>query len=257
MRYATANDIINRAVVEIGLRPDVDPVASLDETFVQMTALLNVAGNELRNLHAWQQFRGIVDATLDSGSANVLLGNGVTVNTGGVYDLPDDFDSMLDQTGWDRSNNLPVGGPLSAQDWTYLQGRDLVSQTIYASFRLAENKLYLFPQPAPEGLRITFEYLSNYWVIEAGNSRPTIDRVDTGSDVIAYDAILIKAMLKLKFLNAKGLPAQDAALEFDTMLQSRMAKNEGAPVLSAGNNRRGMPYLDPYRNTGDTNYGSV
>lgn len=245
-RYATANDIINRAAVEVGLNADVDPLASSDETFVQMTALLNNCGDELVNLHDWGQLINEIDFTTNAGDS-------------GIYPLPEDFDHMIDQTGWDRKNRVALGGPLSAQDWTYLKGRDLVSQTIYASFRLSDNRLNLFPQPPPEGLRITFEYVSNYWVFEQGSQdgQPTKPQVETGSDVVAFDALLIKAFLKLKFLNAKGLPAQDAAMEFDSILDSRTGKNAGASILSAGNISRGTPYLNPWRNVGDSGFGNV
>lgn len=242
MRYYTANDIINRAAVEIGLNPSTDPVASSDETNVQFTQLLNAVGQELLNLHDWQELREVIDFT-------------TTGTDTGNYDLPDDFDRMINQTGWDRTNSVQVGGPLSAQDWTYLVGRDLVSQSIYASFRLTDSKMSLFPQPPPVGLRVTFEYISRNWVREQGQQKNNRDTVGTGSDTVRYDPIMAIKFLKLKYLQAKGLPAADAAMEFENMLESRLGRSEGSPILSAARNARAFPYLSPYGNTGDTGYG--
>ena len=240
-RFDNAGDIINRAALEIGLVPVSDPVGSTDEAFIQLTGLLTSAGQEMVELHPWQVLTSVFEFTttdLDTGS----------------YDLPDDYSYMIDQTGWDRSNDLPVAGPLSAQDWTYLEGRDLVSSTIYASFRELDGKMNLFPQPPPVGLRVTFEYMGRNWLREQGASDAFRDTVGSGDDIILFEPILMVKFLKLKFLSAKGFDATTAALEFDNIFQGRIGKNTGAPILSASNTG-GYPYLNSYRNLPDTNYG--
>ena len=173
----------------------------------------------------------------------------------GTYTLPDDFSYMIDQTGWEYSQAVPLGGPLSAQDWTYLAGRDLVSQSIYASFRLVDNKFDLYPQPPPNGLDIRFEYISRNWTAEQANTDNRSDVVVTGSDVILFETIMMVKFLKLKFLSAKGFDTAQAALDFETIFLSRTGKDEGAQILNASAFSRGYPYLNGYFNVGDTNYG--
>ena len=241
-RLLTANDIINRAAVEVGLVKAVDPVGDLDETFVQLTELLTSAGQEMVELHPWQilvkEFQ-IVTTDQDTGT----------------YDLPDDFSYMIDQTGWEHSNRVAMGGPLSPQDWTYLKGRDLISQSIYASFRLVDNKFDIYPQePVPNGLDINFEYIGRNWVQEQ-NQGPLKDMITIGTDVVLYEPIMIIKFLKCKFLEAKGFDPSSARNEFENMFNSRTGKDTGAPILNASNNSRGFPYLHPYYNTSDTGYG--
>lgn len=241
-RYLPVDDIINRAAVEAGLLPSSSPVTDPDETFIQMVGLLNSAGQEMIDLFPWQELvkqYAITTTQADSGT----------------YDLPDDFSYMIDQTGWDRTNKVAMGGPLSAQDWTYLEGRDLVSQSIYASFRQVDGKLDLYPQPPPDDLNITFEYISRNWLAEQGQTEANRDTIGAGSDTCILDPLLMIKFLKLKFQQAKGFDASAAGLEFETMLNSRTGKNTGAPILSASNSGRGFPYLSPYYNTGDTGYG--
>jgi len=240
-RYATANDIINRAAVEVGLSTVTDPVSSIDDAFVQLVTLLDSCGQELIELNQWQQFVKQYEIITQAGDT-------------GEYDLPDDFAYMIDQTGWDRSNDLPVAGPLSAQDWTYLEGRDLVSSTIYASFRELDGKMNLFPQPPPVGLRVTFEYMGRNWLREQGAVDAFRDTVGSGDNIVLFEPILMVKFLKLKFLSAKGFDATTAALEFDNIFQGRIGKNTGAPILSASNTG-GYPYLNSYRNLPDTHYG--
>lgn len=240
-RFETANALINRAAIEVGLNADNDPVSSPDETYIQMQALLDSLGQELVNLYDWPIL--VREMTIDT-----------SVDNSGIYDLPDDWDHMINQTQWDTVNTVPVPGPLSPQQWTYLKGTNLVSQTIYATLRQFDNKLELYPQPVPETL-ITLEYISRNWVMEQGQTTPNADNIQTGSDFVMFDPLLVVKMLKLKYLQAKGLPAQDAAMEFDTMLQARMSKSTGAPMLNAGRSSRRYPYITGC-NAPETGYGA-
>lgn len=238
-RIYTANNIINRTAVEVGLTAVTDPVSSTDDNFTQLTGLLNSAGQELVELHAWEVLEKVYSlVTSDTDS--------------GAYQLPDDWAYMIDQTGWDQSNNVPVAGPLSAQTWTYLEGRDLVTSTIYASFRLAQGEFDLFPQPPPDALEISFRYIMRNWVREPGGLEK--DSVGLGSDLVLYEPILAIKMLKMKWLEAKGFDSTKASIEFNTIFDSRAGKDAGAPVLSASNTGRGMPYLSPW-NTPDSGFG--
>ncbi len=241
-RLSTANDIINRVAVEIGLSKVTDPLSSADEAFVQLSELLNAAGQELVELHQWQALVRVFELTTALGDT-------------GSYNLPDDFSYMIDQTGWDKSNRVAIGGPLSAQDWSYLAGCDLISQSIYASFRLVDNKFDIYPQdPVPDGLNIRFEYMSRNWVQEQPSGLRK-DLVTEGADIVLYEPILAIKFLKVKFLQAKGFDTTAAAQELENMFTSRTGKDTGASILSASNNSRGFPYLHPYYNTADTGYG--
>lgn len=238
---ATANNILNRVAAEVGLPTAVDPYSSQDPNFVQMTYLLNIAGEELSQLYPWEflaREHQILTSDTDSGD----------------YPLPVDFLYMLNQTGWERSENVPLFGPLSAQDWQYLLGRDLVNQTIYASFRIQEGQFTIFPQPPPNGLDIHFEYQSKNWVIDSTTGTPTSDAVKTGADIPLFDRTLISRALKVKYLEAKGFDSNKAQDDFNQMYQMLTSHDKGADVLSAGRRRVGYPYLSPY-NLPDTGYG--
>ena len=241
-RYITANDVLNRVAAEVGLTPITDPYASQDPAFIQMQHLLNTSGQELLESFPW---------------ANLVRSEQITTQAGdsGKYDLPSDFAYMIDQTGWERAENVPLFGPLSAQQWTYLLGRDLVSYTIYASFRLAENQFWLFPQPPAVGLDINYEYISRNWV-KAGDQADTFrDEVQVGSDVPLYPPILITRILKLRFLQARGFDTTGPMAEYRHALESWKGKDNSAPILNQGNRGWQYPYLDGLRNTPDTNYG--
>lgn len=238
----TASNILNRVAAEVGLQPVTDPYSSADPSFIQLRYLLNTAGEELLMAYPWELITketSITTADTDSGD----------------YPLPADYFSMINQTGWERSNNVPLMGPLSPQDWQYLLGRDLVNQTIYASFRLNEGLFRIFPQPPPNGLDIHYEYLSKNWVQDG--TQPTIQKseVTQGSDQPLYDRTLISRYLKVKFLESKGFDTTKAQDDLNNVFGWLTGKDKGAPVLSAGGGFRGFPYLNGYSNVPDTGFG--
>ena len=239
---APANDILNRVAAEVGLEPISNPWDSAKQELRQMRFLLNIAGEELSQLYQWEflnQEHQITTSDTDSGD----------------YPLPDDFLYMINQTGWERAENVPLFGPLSAQDWQWLLGRDLVSHTIYASFRIKEGLFSIFPQPPPNGLDIHFEYVSRNWVVDSSTGDTLTDRVKTGADTPLYDRTLLSRYLKVKFLEAKSLDTTKAQADLDQMFGLLTAHDKGAEVLSAGRNRRGFPYLDGFTSVPDTGYG--
>lgn len=240
---ADINDILNRVAVEVGFTPVADPWTDNDQQFLQLRHLAQVAGDELCLAYDWEFLnRSHQIQTLDTDS--------------GEYPLPTDFLDMKDQSGWERSENVPLFGPLSSQDWTYLLGRDLVSYTIYASFRIKDGKFNVFPQPPPNGLDINFEYQSNGWIADGGDPEIRKTTLDAATDVPLFDKTLFSRYLKSKWLDAKGFDSTRATDDFSMMFNAITGKDKGAKIISAGRNSRGFPYLDGRWNTPDTGYGA-
>ena len=179
------------------------------------------------------------------------------------YPLPADFKYMLDQTGWMRDQNVPLGGPLSAQDWQYLKGRDLVSSTIYASFRLNNGVMKLWPSDSliAASQTIAYEYMSENWVCPTGseNLDTCMTSASASSDVILIPDPIPMLYLKARFLAAKGMDTAAADAEFNDAFLSLSGMDKSAPILSVGGMQRGsrgMPYLNTWRSVPDTKYGS-
>lgn len=242
-RLETANTIINDVALEVGLSPVNDVYASQDENFIQLRGLLVNSGRELAQLNDWsileQQFS---------------LNTGANPPSDGLYNLPDDFDHMVDQTGWNSGGNVPVGGPLSPQVWSTLVGRELGSTTIYASFRLTQNQIQLYPSPAPADTDLSFMYMSRYWVQEAGGTRK--DRPALSDDIILYNPTLVGKYLKYKWLSAKGMDTSAALSELDRVFDSTTGKDRGAAVLNASTGSVGMPYLSPWVSVPYSGFGT-
>lgn len=243
-RLSTVNDIVNQVAVEVGLSPTTDVFSTNDVAFEQLRYLLQSSLKELLELHPWQILTRSFSYTTVQGET-------------GKIPLPVDFAYMIPQTGWEQNSNVPLVGPLSPQDWTYLQGRDLVGSTIYASFRLNENQLWIFPQnPAPADLKITFEYISLN-LIQRSGILPIeyTDQVEAPADIPLFPPHLIQRLLKAKFLEAKGFDSQKAQDAFWQSFNSWVGRDNSAPILNAGRAWRGYNYLNGFYNTPDSRFG--
>lgn len=237
----TVENILNRAASELGLDRSADAYGSTEKHFIQMKDLLQTCGEELCLAYPWEfltEEHQITTSSLDTGD----------------YALPTDFHYMIPQSGWERANNVPLFGPLTPQDWTYLLGRDLVSQTIYASFRLKAGQFSIFPQPPPDALDVNFEYQRNTWVLDNDGSTHK-DDFDAGDDKPLFDRTLMILMLKLKFLEAKGFDTTRAQANFNQVFGFLTGKDQSGDILKVGGGSV-YPYLDSWRNVGDTGYGS-
>lgn len=241
-RFKTINQIVNQVAVETGIPNQVDVFASTDAATAQLIALANSCGYELLQDEAWEGLVRIHEFTTQEQDS-------------GEYELPADFAYIINQTAWDRTNNVVLGGPLSAQEWEYLQGRDLVSSTIYATFREAQHQFWLYPQPPAVGIEIAYEYISRNWVLVKGVAGDFSDAVVAPSDVVLYEPHLFERLLKLRFLEARGFDTSMAAGQYDKSLTSWTGKDKGAPVLNQGRRHTGIPYLDGLYNTPDSGFG--
>lgn len=241
--FKTAQQVINQVANEVGLAapPTFDPTVSADPAFVQLTALCTSAGQELYGMHEWQTLQKTFQITTHA------------IDTG-IYPLPPDFGYIIDQTGWNPTNRLPLGGPLTPQNWEYIVRSGLGTNTVYVSFKISQNQFQTLPVPPQEGGIITFEYISRWWVAVTGApTTPAQDSVLLATDVLLFEPILIEKFLKLRFLEAKGFDTTAAAQQFMNTFNQYTGKDVASQTLNMAR-MRVFPYLG-WRNIPETNYG--
>ncbi len=238
----TAANILNTAAAEAGIAPVADPYASDDKTFQQMRYLLNTAGVELCLAHPWEFL--VSETTINSALPDQE-----------TFDLPDDFYYIIPQTGWSQSQRIPLGGPLTAQEWTYLKGRDLAQNTLYSSFRLFDGKIGFYPAPPETGFEFTYEYISKNWVIDADDNTLRKDEVTKAGDKPLFDKTLISRYLKLKYLESANFDTNKAQGDFNQIFDFLTGKDKSGKVLNAGNYGAGYRYISIW-NAPDTGYGT-
>lgn len=247
MAYDTSADVIAAACIECGLTPVSDPYSSSADEQVQLRNLLNQCGRELYAMPegGWQQF--VKSHTIDTTATPVADGR---------YALPSDFGFFINSTGWtptDAGMGLPLGGPLTEQQYAYLVATNLASSTIYVSFLFQEGEIQVLPAPAPADIDITFQYHSNAWAQTAAGAGLT--KCTAADDVVRFEPILISTMLALRYKQAKGLEASALEQRFQNLYQKFTGINKPAPVLSLVHARQ-FPYLNPWTNVPQSGFGS-
>jgi len=246
-RYDEAGDIINRAAAECGITPVTDPFLSTDSSFKELVVFFTSAGQEMLALYEWNKLNrthSIITGTTPSNPIGT-----------GKYDLPDDFGYFIDQTGWDKTERLPLGGPMTNQDYAYLVNTNLANSTVFVTFRMNEGQFWVLPDPPLSGQEINFQYISRNWVQPAGTTSvdDRTDIVAAFADLVLYEPILMIKFLKLRFLEAKGFDTTAAVGQFITMFNSWTGKDVSAPILRMAHPRV-FPYLG-YRNIPETGFG--
>lgn len=256
MAFGTAGEIINDAATEIGLvvpggAANPDPWASTDPNVIQLIGQLKSAGRELTKTRNWNYLRREALITTVAGVPN--------------YPLPADFLNMIDQTGWIRTTRLPMGGPVTPQEWQYLKAR-MTGITITLLFRPATRRLEIFPDVnTPGGLQIYFEYQICNWAggdqsVAGGNGAnatvtyPTSDAPTQASDLVWFDKWLISRLLKLRFLEDKGMPTVSAERQFLSALDKAAGDDTQAPILSLSGRNNAL--LLGERNVPPSGFGS-
>lgn len=219
MAYDTAATIINDALIEVGLSSVTDPFAESDPNVVQMCTFLKNVGREVARQHKWTILRKEHSFTTVQGTA--------------TYALPTDFLEMYDQTGWNRTNRLPLGGPLSAQEWQYLKAR-LVNVVFTVLFRPMSGTMYLYPDTnTPGGYDIAYEYKSNGWVRRPALPSDTYHDAPTAyNDIIQFDSLLMSRGLKLAWLKAHGFDTTAAQQDYNAALNAAKGLDSFVPILS-------------------------
>jgi len=165
MAWDTAASIINDAAVELGLiSADIAaPYSSANRNIIQLCRLLKGVGQDLVKLRAWTHLQKEHTFLFVSGTAD--------------YNMLADFARWIDETAWNRSNRLPLGGPVNAKDWQLLKAVT-ASGVLYNIFRTVAGVIRVYPTPTTTD-SVAFEYISNRWV-EPVAVKASLDLATTG-----------------------------------------------------------------------------
>lgn len=219
MHFDTPDNIINSAGKELGLWTTTvsNPFSSTDDNCLMLVALLNRVGRMLVKARPWSWL------TREYTFA--------TVNGTASYALPTGFDRIRDQTHWNRTTALPLGGPASAQAWQMMKARTATG-TVVRPFRVFGNLLYLYPTPTAAE-NVYYEFITSYWVRPTAQTVPTATSTTLITDTLWFDETLMVAGLKLAFARAKGRDATGPQAEYDECYRAAAGGDSTAPIVSA------------------------
>jgi len=133
----------------------------------------------------------------------------------------------------------PMQGPVSPQVWAWNKF-GLVAAGVYFQYRILHNKYAVYPIPGV-GQEFALYYISKNWVIDGSSPDPQnpiyIDRVIRATDTPLYDRRVMISGLKVKMWAQKGFDTTTLQEEFNYLLASEKAQNQGAPVINLSGGR--------------------
>ncbi len=170
-----------------------------DTQVLQMLRLLEEEGTDLSKRGEWEgttfEATHVSLAAEDQGALTAIATNG--------------YRSMKNGTFWDRTNKLPIIGPLNDQQWQNLKAVTTAGPRY--SYRIRGGKLLISPTPTA-GYTWAFEYMSVNWLLGAnGTTYKQYATLDTDTILLPEDLVLMG--LRWRWKKEKGL---DYAEDYQT-----------------------------------------
>lgn len=215
MGLSTLAEIADRAADELVIARPGTYVSSIVPAARRLLACANAAGRDLMRAHDWGALQALGTVTTAIGTAS--------------YPLATDYDRMISDTGWDRSNDWMMVGPDSPQINRYLNESAAAHVGPRKRFRLQGPNIVIFPTPtAIETL--VYEYVSNKWARSSVGAAQLEFVADT--DTTVFDPDLMRAEIKWRYLAATGMAFDDLRADAMGIRDSRIGADLGGTTLN-------------------------
>lgn len=148
--------------------------------------------------------------------------------------MPADYDRLVDQTDWDKSQHWELLGPETAQQWQWLKSGFIASGP-RARYRRLGGFFQIWP-PLGANHLLGFEYISKNWVFSAAaalaGTAPDKPAFTADTDTCIYPDRLMVLGLKLKYFEAKGFDTTAYFRDWTTQKSIAWSNDKGSAILS-------------------------
>ena len=193
---------------------------------------------------------GVSGTTVTVGQKLSGDGNGAILFAKTEYELPPDYETITDNTHWDKTKHWQMLGPEDAQQWQWLKS-GYISTGPRVRWRILGNKFQIWP-PMNTQEYLGFEYRSKGWALSASGQVKNSFTAD--SDTTIFDDRLMVLYTKLKYFQVKSFDTTALTQDYQRYLNIVKANDKGSATLSFA------PYptkvLIGYANIPDTGYGT-
>jgi len=178
-------------------------VGSQDDQLVQIVGLLNEVLEDLTTRYVGQALQ----------KSSTWLTNGQE-NQGPLSGLcPFGYKWIINGTFWDRSQQLPVNGPMTAQEWQDLKGR--AAYGAWLQYRIIGDELHLLGDLG-SGRTMALEYASD-WAVRADDGTFKAE-FSADTDTCLYPTSVLQAGLNWKWRLEKGMKYAEAFRTYETLV---------------------------------------
>jgi len=208
--------LIQTAADLIGIPRPNTVISSADTQVRQLLALANIEGKALAKRGQWQVLvKEVTHTTL------------AQEDQGAVATIAPGFSHLINGTLWNRTQQDPINGPLSPQQWQLLKASAATGP--YYDFRIRGGRLLMIPTP-PAGETAALEYVSKHWCQSAdGSTTREAWAADSDTGILPED--LMTLGVRWRFLQAKGMDYGEAFRDYEIQVNDCLARDGGKPVL--------------------------
>ena len=212
-------------------------ISNTDPIARQLLALAQREGKQLMRVSDWAILKKEHTFSTSNGTA--------------AYALPSDFDRLVLETSYNRSDNDILTGPISSAEYQ-LVNHGMATTGTTEKFRLkaASNALKFELDPTPSSTQtIGFEYVSNQFCQSSGGSGQAAWAADTDTGIL--DETTMEMGITWRFKAAHGLDFAEDFRQYQLEVRQAVARNGSSPVLQLDDARKLI--VGPYQSDG--NYG--
>jgi hypothetical protein len=167
-----------------------------------------------------------------------------------IYPLPPDYETITDNTHWDKTKHWQMLGPVDAQQWQWLKS-GYISTGPRVRWRILGNTFQIWP-PYNTQEYLGFEYRSKGWARSATNQVKNSFTAD--SDTTVFDDAVLVLLTKLKYFQIKSFDTTALQQDYTRYLNVAKANDKGSATLSFAPQPSAV--LIGWANIPDTGYGS-
>ena len=187
-------------------------------------------------------------ATTQQSSATSVGGTVTFSKT--IYDLPPDYETITDNTHWDKTKHWQMLGPVDAQQWQWLKS-GYISTGPRVRWRILGGQFQIWP-PYNTQEYLGFEYRSKGFV--RSSSGTVLNSFQADTDTTVLDNTVIVLATKLKYFQVKSFDTTSLSQDYMRYLSIAKANDKGSATLSFAPAPSAV--LIGWANIPDTGYGS-
>lgn len=219
---ASALEVAQNFADSVGFPRPSTLVTNTSDDIRQLTALINAAGRQLASRHRWQAMNLEASFTTVATESQGTIASIIGASTPGQS-----FKAILDDTIWNRTQRVPVCGPLSARIWQANKALSLTGP--YSQFRIRQNQIIFNPAPTA-GHTCYFEYASKSWCTDSTSSTYRT-ALAADNDLFLIPDHLFTASLEWRWLKKKGLEYAEEFQEYEYLVKDAIRDDKPLPTL--------------------------
>ena len=191
-------------------------IGNNDDVAKQILQAVKVSITELSRNYEWQELQKEYSFSSVADQAG--------------YDLPTDFDRMVNNTFWNATQNWAMIGGLTAESWRILKNSLITQAETVQYYRIRGNQIIIHRTPSSIE-NYVFEYISNYIVKSDADVEQTGFLADT--DVPVVDEYILRLDSTWRWLKNNGRAYADEKTIAEKAIAERVKANGSRGTITA------------------------